>query len=90
MQEDKWCIRWVGCDISWWNPGTVVRNSGFVNSVVIFSLVHQAKDQIWKSPKIIKNKELLVAVSLKIVEKFDRKFWNSTASLLGDLYTTPI
>ena len=55
-----------------------------------FSLVHQADDLALKSPKIIVNKALLVAVSFKIVLKFNRKFWNSLASWLEDLYTTPI
>ena len=43
-------------------------------SAVVLSLVHQTEDLALKSPKIIVNKALLVAVSLKIVSKFGRKF----------------
>ena len=30
-------IRWVGCDMSWWNPCTVVRDFSFMHSVLVLS-----------------------------------------------------
>ena len=62
MQDEFWDSRWVGCDISWWNPCTLVRDSSCVPSVVVLSLVHQTEDLILKSPKIIANKPLLEGV----------------------------
>ena len=72
---DQWILRigrrlWqlrVGCDMSWRNPCTVVRDSSFVLSVVVLSLAHQIEDLALKSPKVIVNKALLVVVSLKII-----------------------
>ena len=59
MQDEDWGSRWVGCDISWWNPSTLVRDSSCVSSVVALSSVHQTEDLALKSPKIIVNKPLL-------------------------------
>ena len=52
----------MDCDISWWNPCTVVRDSGCVPSVVVLSLVHQTEDLALKSPKTIVNKPLCEGV----------------------------
>ena len=43
IQEEECGIRWVGCDMSWWNPCTVVRDSSFVPfvSVIYCSVKHQ-------------------------------------------------
>ena len=88
IQEEDGGIQWVGCDMSWQNTFTVVKDLSFMPSAVVLSLVHQTEDLALKSPKIIVNKALLVVASLKIVSKFGRKFWNSIASWLRDLYAT--
>ena len=62
MQDEDWGSRWVGCDISWWNPCTLVTDSGCVPSVVVLSLVYQTEDLTLKLPKIIVNKLLLEVV----------------------------
>ena len=79
---DEWVLTWV--------DQTHVKRFEFCAFIRVLSLVHQAEDLALKSSKIIVNKTLLVVVSLKIVSKFDRIFWNSTVSWLGDLYTTPV
>ena len=90
IQKEDCAIRWMGCEISWWSPCAIVRDSSFVPSIVRLSLVHQTEHLALKSLKKIVNKALWIVVSLKIVSKFDRKSGNSIASWLGDLYTTPI
>ena len=77
IQEEVCGSRWVGCDISWWNPYTLVRDSSCVPSIVVLSLVHQTEDLALKSPKIMVNKELQKVVSLKTFSNFDKKFSNS-------------
>ena len=52
MQDEDWGSRWVGCDISWWNPHKLARDSSCVPVAVVF-LVHQTEDlalnhlQLW-------------------------------------------
>ena len=90
MQDEVCGNRWVGCDISSSKLWTVVRDSNYVPSIVVLSLVHQTEDLTLKSPKIMVNKELLKVVSLKISEKFDKKFSNSKLSWLQAIYNTNI
>ena len=79
--QDKVCgSRWVGCDTSWWNPCTVVRDSSCVASIVILSLVHQTEDLSLKSSKVMVNKELQEVVYADIFSKFDKKVSNSKTS----------
>ena len=56
-QEEEWDNGGVGCNMIWWNPCTVVKDSSFMPSVVVLSLVHQTEDLALKSPKIIVNIE---------------------------------
>ena len=56
-QEEEWDNGEVGCDIIWWNPCTVVKDSSFMPLVVVLSLVHQREDLALKSPQIIVNIE---------------------------------
>ena len=63
----------MGCDISWWNPCTLVRDSSCVPSVVVLSLVHQAEDLALKSPKTIVSKPLL-EVNLKASQNSKENF----------------
>ena len=59
--QEKYCdIRWVGCDMSWWNPCRMVSDSSFAPLVAFLSLYHQAKNLVLKSAKIIGNKTLLL------------------------------
>ena len=89
MQGEVCGSRWMGCDISWWKPWTVIKDSSCIPSVAVLSLVHQTEDLTLKSPKIMVNKQLQEAVSLKGFSKFDKKFSNLKLSWLGDLYTIP-
>ena len=56
-QEEEWDNGGVGCDMIWWNPCTVVKDSSFMPLVVVLSLVHQTEDLALKSPKILVNLE---------------------------------
>ena len=76
------------CDISWWNPCTLVRDSSCVPLMVVLSLVHQTDDLALNLPKIKVKKELHKVVPLKTFSKFDKKFSNSKLSWLEDLYAT--
>ena len=91
MQDEICGSRWTGCDISWWNPFTVVRDSSCDPSIVVLSLVHQIEDPLLISPKIMVNKELQEVVLQGVFfSKYDRKFSNSKTSCLGDVYTTRV
>ena len=50
IQEEVCGSRWVGCDIIWWNPYTLKRDSSCVPLIVVLSLVHQTEDLALKSP----------------------------------------
>ena len=65
MQNEVCGIGWLGCDISWWDPCSVVRDSICISSIVVLSRVHQIEDLVLKSHKFILNKKLQDVVSHK-------------------------
>ena len=67
MQDEDWGRRWVGCDISWWNPCILVRDSSCVPAVVL-SLGHQTEESFSKSTTFCFNK------SAKNVKKWVQKW----------------
>ena len=81
MQEEVCGIRWVGFDISRWNPCTLVRDSSCVPSIIVLSLVHQTEDLALKSPQVVVNRELHKVVSLKLSQNLTKNF--QTQNYLG-------
>ena len=81
MQGEVCGSRWVGCDISWWNSSTLVKNSSYAPSIIVLSLVHQTEDLALKSPQVMVNRELHKVVSLKLSQNLTKNF--QTQNYLG-------
>ena len=80
----------MACNINWWDPCAVVKDSRCVPSMIVLSLVYYTEDFTLKSPKVTVNKELQELVSLKISQKLTENFQIQNYGGLEIYYNTNI
>ena len=84
MQDKEFGNRWVGSDISWWNPYIVVSESMSALSDEVMWSGHHDLDLTLKSPIIIIKDVLSPLTKLSKFSKFYKNSPNSTFDWLGD------